>query len=312
MAFSDKVHEFFSAQLCEWELAADNYKRLKDVRTRKISFGLYDVILQFNPERIRSTAASTDRSAVEARKCFLCRENRPAAQRDLPFNDSYAILINPFPIFNTHLTITLNQHKDQRIRDRFGDLLALSTALPGFVVFYNGPACGASAPDHLHFQAGESGFMPLEKDFAAGSFTRMISRVNETEILVWKGYQRGIITIKGINKEQMEDLFNNLYRKLSNLSPELPEPMMNIIACFKDKSFIVHFIPRKAHRPVQYFYQEEGQKIVVSPASVDLSGVIITPREEDFTRLGRESVSDILRQVCYSDDEVEIIARDLI
>lgn len=312
MAFSDKVHEFFSAQLSEWELAAGNYVRLKDVRTRKISFGTYDVILQYNPERIRSTAARTDRGSVEARQCFLCRENRPPAQRELPFSNSYTILVNPYPIFNTHLTITLNQHINQRIENRFNDLLGMAEALPGFTIFYNGPACGASAPDHLHFQAGESGFMPLEQDFAAGSLAHVISTVNETEILAWKGYERGIITLRGSNKEPLNALFNTLYVKLSNLNPEQPEPMMNIIACYRNHSFKVHFIPRKAHRPVQYYDRDERKKIVVSPASVDLAGIIITPREEDFLKLDRESVSDIYRQVCTSDDEIEMIARDLL
>jgi hypothetical protein len=153
--------------------------------------------------------------------------------------------------------------------------------------------------------------MPLEKDFTAGSLTRVISRVNETEILVWKGYERGIITLRGSNKESLTALFNTLYRKLSNLSPEQSEPMINIIACHHGDSFIVHFIPRKAHRPVQYYFREEDKKIVVSPASVDLAGIIITPREEDFMKLDREAVSDIFRQVCMGDDEIEMIAGDL-
>lgn len=312
MAFSERVHKFFSAQLSEWELASNNYSRLKDVRTRQISFGSYNVFLQFNPERIRSTAARTDSSSVGARPCFLCRENRPARQRDLPFNDSYTILVNPFPIFRTHLTVTLNQHMDQRIRDRFSDLLALAEALSGFSVFYNGPACGASAPDHLHFQAGESGFMPLEKDFASGTFTRVIRSVNKTGMLVWVGYNRGIITLKGRNKESLTALFEALYGKLAALSPDQPEPMMNIIAGHNQDSIIVHLIPRKAHRPVQYFASEEAKKIVVSPASVDLAGIIITPREEDFEKLDREAVSDIFRQVCMDDDEIEMIVKDLL
>lgn len=311
MAFTQRVNEFFSAQLSEWELAANNYARLKNVRTRRIYFGLFDVYLQFNPERIRSTAARTDSGSVDARPCFLCRENRPASQRDLPFNDSYTVLVNPFPIFNTHLTIALNHHTGQSIKDRFCDLLALVEALPGFTVFYNGPACGASAPDHLHFQAGESGYMPLERDFAAGTFTRVIRNVNNAGILVWNGYNRGIITLRGRNKESLNALFEALFSSLASLSPGQPEPMMNIIASYTEDSFIIHFIPRKVHRPVQY-YKEEDKKIVVSPASVDLAGIIITPREEDFMKLDRETVSDIFRQVCLEDNEIEMIAMDLL
>jgi len=183
--FTNTVNDFIASQLSEWELAKTNYEQLSRVRTKSVDFGNFEVLVQFNTERIRSTAAKVDSKSIETRPCFLCKVNRPAQQKDLPFDDNYTILVNPFPIFHRHLTITRNEHCDQRIRNSFPDMLNLAGELPGYVVFYNGPECGASAPDHLHFQAGERGFMPLEDDFLKRKFTERLSVKSGIEIWLW-------------------------------------------------------------------------------------------------------------------------------
>jgi len=306
--FTEKVNDLFSQQLSGWELAKTNYSQLGSVKTKRIGFGAFDVLVQFNPERIRSSSAKVDAKSVEARPCFLCKANRPVQQKDLIFDENYTILVNPFPIFRTHLTITCNKHTDQRIRNSFSDMLTLSAALPDFVVFYNGPQCGASAPDHLHFQAGEKGFIPLEHDFLKRDLTEKIAVKYGIEIRLWKKYFRGIISFKGNEREGLLKAFDEFYMKMSEIQPDRPEPMMNILSYADRTGWTIHIIPRKAHRPAQYFIKGSGQ-ILVSPASVDLGGVMITPREDDFERINQENLKDIFSQLCFNETELETMIK---
>ncbi len=309
--YSDKIDELFASQLQEWELAKVNYGQLEKVRTRTIDFGSFDVFVQFNPERIRSSAAKVDAKSIDARPCFLCEKNRPAVQRGVPFGDNLTVLINPFPIFSRHLTIPSELHTDQRIRNNFDTMLSLAEALPSYTVFYNGPQCGASAPDHFHFQAGSKGFVPIEKDFTDRRNSKLVSGKEGLEIWQWTGYRRGIITLAGHNRQMLASAFSGIFDRLSEIQPDKPEPMLNILAGFSASGWIIHIIPRKQHRPSQFFAEGSGQ-IVISPAAVDLGGAIITPREEDFIRITKADVEDIFSQVCLSEDELSCLINVMI
>jgi hypothetical protein len=302
MLYSQQVKSLLKTQLNDWDLARVNYAQLKKVRTRKFDFNGFEILVQFNQERIRSSAAKVDAKSIEARPCFLCAENRPQ-QMGVTFSDNLTILVNPFPIFPDHLTIPSDLHTDQRIQPNFSLMLHLAKALPDYVIFYNGPQCGASAPDHFHFQAGNRGFLPVEADWTSGKFTRLISEHKGTRLFFWEGYKRGIITLEGSAAGKLTDLFNQFYQKMKEIQPDRPEPMLNILAYYYNKSWVIHIIPRKLHRPVQYFL-EGSQQILLSPASVDLGGVIITPREEDFDKITSADIEDIFTQVCFDEHEL--------
>lgn len=297
------IYQFIQNQLGEWPLGGLNYAGLADVKTKNLAFNGFEIKVQFNPKRIVSSAAKVDAKSIEARPCFLCTENRPQEQRGLPFNNKYVVLVNPFPIFPNHLTIPLEEHTDQLIASHFGDMLDLAKALPNFVVLYNGPKCGASAPDHFHFQAGSKGFMPIEKDFHTPGLVNLIRNKFGLQVFGWKGYLRGIISFQSGNKQLIEQNFNQVYQNLSRLQPQEKEPMLNILAYVEDGKFIVHVFPRILHRPVQYFELGENQ-ILLSPASVDMGGVFITPREEDFNKISQTDVADILAQVCINESKI--------
>lgn len=303
MDHSKTVNDLFSGQLSEWDLARVNYQQLDNVKTRTISFGIYDLIVQFNPGRITSSAAKVDSKSIEARPCFLCEKNRPAQQRGLKFGNDCTILVNPFPIFHRHLTIVSDDHTEQRILKPFRKMLLLAREIPEFVIFYNGPQCGASAPDHLHFQAGNKGFLPIENDFKRKATCSLYDLKGGTEIWRWGGYGRGIVTMKGTDIERLVAGFEEFYMRFAVLQPDRPEPMLNILAYFSGVDWIIHIIPRKLHRPSQFFAEGE-EKIILSPASVDMGGVVITPREEDFDKITSSDISDIFRQVCLSDEEL--------
>jgi len=310
MPYSEKVNELFSSQLNQWELARSNYNQLAVVKTRSLDYGNFKILVQFNPGRMPSSAAKVDPKSIESRPCFLCSGNRPSQQRGVAFEQNLTILVNPFPIFPRHLTIPSKYHTDQRILQNFGTMLLLAEAIPDFVVFYNGPQCGASAPDHLHFQAGSKGFMPLAADFLKGIHTRLLLVKNGIELWNWNNYIRGIVTMRGSDREELIRIFQSFYQKFSSIQNNSPEPMLNILVWHNINGWTIHIIPRKVHRPVQFFL-EGDDKILLSPASVDLGGVIILPREEDFHKITKDDVADIFRQVCIDEDELPYLFSEI-
>jgi hypothetical protein len=270
---------------------------------RTVSFPGYDISVQFNPGRIISSAAKVDARSIEARPCFLCEQNRPPEQQGVTFGNDYIILINPFPIFRRHLTIVNRGHTPQRIAGNMLTMLLLAESLQDYVLFYNGPQCGASAPDHLHFQAGNRGFLQIEKDQGNPSLCRRVAESGQTEMWLWSGYGRGIMTLKGNDPLALTAAFGRFCERFALTQPDRPEPMLNILASHDDGRWTIHIIPRRVHRPACYFANGES-KILLSPASVDIGGVFITPREEDFNKITAEHIMTILGEVCLGEEEL--------
>lgn len=310
MDFSKQAKELIRSQIGEWDLAAKNYGSLKKVKVKTFDFGDYHIDIQFNAERIVSSAAKVDAQSIEARPCFLCQKNLPPQQRGIFIDNEYLVLVNPFPIFPEHLTIPNVIHTDQRIIGNFGSMLDLAARLDDFVIFYNGPKCGASAPDHLHFQAGNKGFLPIEDDFANIKCCREVRRIGSVTISHWPHYHRGIITLNSNDKVGLINCFNQIYAKLQVMNPDEDEPMLNIMATFEHGEWIIYIFPRTLHRPAQYFETVEKQ-IVLSPASVDMGGVLITPREEDFNKISEKDVIDIFSQVCLEPNAILTLINQL-
>ncbi len=291
----EKIDGFFEQQLNGWDLAGKNYAGLQKVHKRYVALDdEVSIGIQFNPERIYSSAAKVDDKSIRERKCFLCQENLPVQQRWLEFGEEYLILVNPFPIFPRHLTIPVKEHTDQRIAGRMGDMLDLACELDDFIVFYNGPKCGASAPDHFHFQAGNKGFMPLENDFEKFVKT-VVDTINGVELLQLENYYRTCLVLEGADRDALVGSFNGLLDRFP-VSPDEDEPMLNILVSRNADKWRIFVFPRKLHRPSQYFNEGE-ERILLSPASVDLGGVLITPREEDYNKLDARIIKDIFEQV---------------
>jgi len=297
IGFSTQAKQLIREQRVEWDLAGKNYEGLKKTKVKRFTFNNFSIDIQFNPERIISSSAKVDRQSLEKRPCFLCQKNLPPQQRGICFDNEYNVLVNPFPIFPEHLTIPNFAHTNQRITGNFGSMLDLTAGLNDFTIFYNGPKCGASAPDHLHFQAGIKGFLPIEKEFKEGKCCQKVKQIGEVSISTWLDYLRGIITLQSKSKNSLIECFNRIYSKLDVINVGEEEPMLNILSTYENGEWIIHIFPRILHRPKQYF--ENGEKqILLSPASVDMGGVLITPREEDFIKITQEDVRDIFRQVC--------------
>lgn len=293
---SSQIKNLLDSQIVDWELAKNNYKGLESVKVKDFSFDGFSIKIQFNPSRIISTSAKVDAKSIQERKCFLCKENLPKVQTGIDYKNEYIILVNPFPIFPEHFTIPKVDHKPQRIKENFEDILDLSKDLQDrYAVFYNGPKCGASAPDHMHFQAGIKNFMPVDYEFES---TQKITLSNSDNLKIsyTENYLRNFISLESPDKYQITNAFNKVYDSIEQVEAKDDEPMMNVVASYQNDEWRIIVFPREKHRPSHYF--EEGEKqILLSPASVDLGGVCITPREDDFNRITKRDIKDILTQV---------------
>ena len=305
------LSEFAETQKQSWPLARANYEGLKSVEIKEFQFDGFQVKVQFNPERIRSSAAKVDTQSIAGRKCFLCDENRPVEQQAIAFGNKFQILVNPYPIFKTHLTISSINHTDQRFIAHAQSMLDLADAMEGFTVLYNGPESGASAPDHLHFQAGEKDFMPVDKDFEwlkIHSGQLLFSGVY-TKVWAFEKYLRKMISVETTSAIEGLEVLNSFYQKFLELEPGNVEPMMNVLCGWKNGKWTLHLFPRKAHRPTQ-FYSSGNEQLLISPGSVDLGGVFVVPRREDFDKITKEDIVDILAQVSLNNNTfAELIGR---
>jgi hypothetical protein len=311
-SLSKRAIALVNHQKANWPLAATNYPSLKLARTRTLSFGHFRIDCQFNPERIRSSAANTDASAIEARPCFLCETNRPEEQSGIPFGEDYVILCNPFPIFPYHLTIPLNRHEPQQITGHIGEFLRLTSELQEFVVFYNGPKCGASAPDHFHFQAGIRDVLPVEDELAGllqENSTELVSTPHGT-IYSIENYLRRMVCFSSSNIELLEHWINTAISVLHASAPG-EEPMLNLLAWYSAGNWQVILFPRAAQRPREY-YADDFDRLLVSPAAVELGGLIILPREEDFFRIREEDLISIFSQVTLQEKDFGLFKNNLI
>lgn len=275
MDLQTEISHLFHSQQTDWEQLRNGILQMDSLREKEFTWGGdYQVKIQFNPARITSTTTIIDKEAIEKRPCFLCEANRPVQQKGIGFLEKYIILCNPYPILQNHLTIPLHSHVPQRIGHKTEEMLILAEELPNYIIFYNGPKCGASAPDHFHFQAGLKVPILMQGD-------------NEL---------RSCLQVESEDKNEVQELFEDIYQYLQHLQPEESEPMINIIAFTENNKYKLHIFPRKAHRPTHYFEKQEKQ-LLISPGALDMAGMIICAREEDFEKISKQDIEDIYSQV---------------
>ena len=311
----DRIDKFIRDQLSVWPLAARNYRDLKTVRAKTLDVGGLDVTVQFNPARKVSSEAALDPASIAARPCFLCPENRPAEQFNIDFEGrkgrKYRITLNPFPIFPRHLVISSVGHIPQSIWRRYQDMLDFASQNDGFVCFYNGPKCGASAPDHLHFQACPKGFMPLVERAGSlldsqGAGIKYMTSVKEARLFHLEEYVRGIYILQASTAKSITKLF---YRLLdcAPVKEGDSEPRINVIVWREGKEYRSAVIFREKHRS-HHYGSPDTDNLHMSPGCADMAGVFITTREEDFRKLDAALLGNMLSEVTLSkeaDEEIQ-------
>ena len=331
---TDTIHNFVTQQLSTWSLAASNFEALGHVHVREIPVNGLMIRLQFNPARMISSAAKLTKEDIARRRCFLCEENRPDVQENIPFKapggHEYHILVNPYPIFPDHLVIAKTTHKEQAIAGRYSDMLALAHELEGYTIFYNGPHCGASAPDHHHFQAAPRRLMPLEIDvenqrrtagnLSAGDVTagteefsgevqedrkkgylRPLLTGTDSAIYHYGNFSTGIFVIASKSKDQAVFMFEKLLS-----SADIPEgdaePRINLYTWWTGEEYVSTVYFRRCHRSHHYF-SDGPDHLTMSPGCADMAGVFIVPVGEEYQRVTSAQLSEMISEVTIPEEE---------
>ena len=307
MTLAQRAQELLERQRTEWPLLRGGYESLARVETRTFAFDGFEIQLHFNPGRLASSAAKVDAQSIAQRPCFLCPPNRPKEQRAIELHDDVVLLCNPFPIFPERFTIPTLAHQPQRIRPIFPLMLDLSRELgPRYTVFYNGPQSGASAPDHLHLQAGNANVTPADREYASLPKSRLL----ETESLrayAVDGYLRRFVSFEGGQREQLARAFDFVH---TTLETGVDEPMLNVFAAHANDEWRVIVFPRAKHRPAAYFAEGEA-KLLLSPGAVDMAGAVIMPVERDFRRITKDDLVRMYDEVTIGADDFERLVRQI-
>ena len=303
------LQRFFNRQLEKWEAARQRYHDLRSAKTRELAVGAYSIQVQWNPARMVSTGAKMVQKTIAERPCFLCEKNRPKEQIKKEVDGQYELLVNPFPILQQHFTIPSLKHQPQRILESYGEIHKLLEEYPEMMVFYNGPQCGASAPDHAHFQAGTSGLLPLQMSWQrlSRNLTTLVSLNDDEDISMIDDYPCTALLIRSRSQYGDEQLFRRLYEALPATEPE---PMMNIVAWRCNDDFLAVVFPRTKHRPDCY-YKEGNEQFIISPGALDMAGFIITPRQEDYERLTPEIALGILDEITLKGEALQQLINSL-
>jgi len=290
MDLQTEIYSFVKKQLSEWKLARNNYENLSQIKTRTFLLQKTKIVLQFNPTRIASTGAKIDAKSIAERKCFLCLGNQPQEELAI-FSGNYVVQLNPYPIFSNHLVIAHQEHILQDINEHFAEFLSFAKQLPRFAIFFNGINCGASAPDHLHFQAAEKHSFPLLTSYANLEKTIFSSNAN---VMVYKinNALRSIYCIETSDVEAACLQFDSLKNQLFGTQ----QPMLNILCSFSNNTWQIFVFPRKKSRPWQYDAPEPNT-LMISPGTAEMSGVFVIPKEEHFLRINLADIIDIYQQV---------------
>ncbi|MBV8772339.1 MAG: DUF4922 domain-containing protein [Deltaproteobacteria bacterium] len=288
------IEELFKRQLRVWPQLAMGVQGLARAATRQLRIEWFEVFVRHIPHRIASTTAAVDEASINQRPCFLCSANLPPEEEGVAFNEDFTIYCNPYPIVDRHLTIAHRKHCSQRIANQFGNMLDLAAALPGYFIIYNGPECGASAPDHMHFQAGSRELFPIEKDTA------------EVTCVIVPNYCRNVFMCRERDRSAAIDLLDDAMNLLAEITSR-SEPLVNIAVFHELGEWTAYLFPRGKHRP-SVFYTGE---LIVSPASIDMCGLLVTPRAHDFETITGETIAAIFREVTLPEAQFHEVARKL-
>lgn len=303
----EEAYRLFESEIQHWELARSKYEEMTKGDYKSFSFGDFSIEVVCNPARIRSTAAAVNSIMEKMRKtdapflirpsnnehtCFLCSDIRPKEQHAIRVRD-FDLLVNPYPIFPIHFTIAHIKHQKQEILPYFDDYLYFVRELPNFGVFFNGANCGASAPFHIHFQAAEKQNFSIIGDFENMNkeHFQIVKTTDNCRIVEIKNYLRKAFCIEGSKEEEIKNLFADFFKE------NIAQNMLNIISHYDNGVYKVFIFPRKKFRPTQFYEKDMTKNLCISPASVEMSGRIVTIFPEHFNRLTKEDIVDIYNQI---------------
>ncbi len=297
--------KLLSDQKKAWQELREGYESSKNVRERDLACKGFSIRLQYNPGRMKSSTAEVSNINVKERQCFLCLDHLPEGQRGILYRSDYLILGNPMPVFSSHFTVSHIDHRLQAIDEHIGTYLQLMADLgPSWTVLYNGPKCGASAPDHFHFQAAPSGKMPIEKEIREEKRLTLLRQVDGVLLYRTRDLGREVIILEGDDSTAIERAFNKYFNALREILLLNEEPLMNIAGFYEERKWRLVIFPRRKHRP-DVFFKDGDARVVVSPGVIDMGGLLITPVKKDFEGLDATTVEGIYKEVSLEREIVE-------
>lgn len=308
-----EISKFFRDQLSVWPLASKNFRSIKSADTAVFKVGDVEVVTQHNPCRLISSTAEIDEASLAARPCFLCTEHRQKEQFHLRFEGRkgrhYHIQVNPYPIFPAHLVIPRDSHVPQSIWHYFVDMMDFARMDPSYLVFYNGPYSGASAPDHMHFQACPKDSLPLQvaidRWLDTPGHTPLTSQ-QDAELYHYDGFVRGVYALRAKTPKSLAKLFYRLVDCAPMRKGE-PEPRLNLFTYCHEDEFRSFVTLRSEIRP-HFYYAEGPEHLTISPGAADMAGVLVCPRKEDYDRLTAPLIRQILDEVSISEEDEKMVA----
>ncbi|MCR4418246.1 MAG: DUF4922 domain-containing protein [Ignavibacteria bacterium] len=312
--YTELIYATFLHQKQNWGMLSEGWNGFLSSEYKKFQFDWFQIKVQFNPTRFVSSSAKVDDESIKKRKCFLCLENLPEEQKGILFEsklkpeDRLIFLCNPAPIFNEHFTISNVKHTPQEILNNFSMMLELAHLCNNeYTVFYNGPKCGASAPDHFHFQACPAEELPTEKDFLKHpeKFQTLIDRDGiTTKFISQREYLRNVLVFSSRNRPELINQFQKFYKALQEVNGITTEPMMNLFALMRGEDYHIVLFPREKHRP-DFYFAEGDANMLISPGLVDMCGMLITPLQKDFERINDEIIRQVYSEVSLSTPKFE-------
>jgi glycosyltransferase involved in cell wall biosynthesis len=304
---ADLTAGLLERQKKSWTALAEGYAALEAAGVREIRGDNWMVKVQFNPRRIVSSGARLDPESIRKRPCFLCLSQLPPGQEAILYRDEFLIICNPAPIYPDHLTIVHRRHLPQALPERLGIFLRLAADFgPRMIVSYNGPRCGASAPDHLHFQAAPAGLLPVEAEVLEPRNRAGVRLRKEVSLWRTQGLERGILVIEGKGAMGVSSAFGAVISALGRFNPSEEEPMLNLFCTHTGDGWRLILFPRLKHRPDAY-YREGDEKLLVSPGAADMGGMLITPIKKDFLAMDQKLIRGIFHEVALGDPAVDAL-----
>lgn len=304
-ALSVQCLNLLEKQKSSWCDLLLGYAALEQVRVKELQCNGFSVRLHHNPARMKSTIAPVDKESINKRPCFLCLENLPVEQQGIIYRRDFIVLCNPYPITPRHYTISHIKHVPQSFNGYIPTFLTIAKDFDGdFNVFYNGPESGASAPDHLHFQAAPTGVLPVEKDLRDNAKRIFVKCDDGASLSKVKDVGRGIIIIEGEIPNAVSTALSNLISAMKITLSAPNEPRMNLLCSYNRNTWQVAIFPRRKHRPSVYFLPGD-ERILISPGLVEMGGIVVTPMEKDFNIVDHELVQNIYKEVSVDDETVE-------
>jgi hypothetical protein len=286
-----RIDDLFAQQRATWPTLREGEAALAHLQRKTLTAGNESVVVRVNPARRRSTLANTDAKAIAARACFLCPENMPPEERGIEFEE-LVILPNPFPILPLHCTIAGRLHRPQQLRGRIATFVQLAQEIgPDMAALYNGPRCGASAPDHFHLQAARADDIPILAQLSTNSDSR--------SVVPHSTFGRNMLVVRGTNATDVTTDIERSIDALQQIEAATDEPMFNLLAHFAAGRYTVVLFPRAAHRPACYFATGPDQ-LLISPAVLEMGGILVATDPEHFSRIDARAAQTIYEEVSIS------------